>query len=761
MKPEQLNRLMRVNKCMQPWFLRSTNELYENAVRTYYARSSSVLPYNPDSRDTKGRQENPGPVRILKTAERERCGQIGGTYPRTHKQMADQASVANSSNLIETVMQASRRRSMSFSMGAARNYNIYGDSLQSASSSSYSSGMGSVANHLRPKSNDNDDGDMTLFSGRSMSLPPRPPQSALKLGMVGFVKQNPPSRLHHMNALEKSTKVAAKATAAARRNSNNVAEAERLMVIDKALKQRLAVRFDQDNRDESDANTGERRFRFGLGLDLNTKKQHAMGEMRDPSTRFQKLGLGERIKRFERIQFSDGPVTNYAFNRHTGDIKPYHSAQYAQRRQLGFKNVLYTNHRQRNNCNYSTITSMSRELIISPPPLKPLAPMTIRRTQHQQRSLTDGQQNNEEPEGQQKQKKEKRKKQENSETATTSKSKTKVKNMSTSFDAYQNAIDKNKMSRICHQSYIQDKSLRPCPLPALLMKRARKQQQQREQQQHQHENQTPSAPLKLGNQTLVASASQVSAFKPSFRSQHQTIREQSLKHYEEQQAKLIAEQPFGKAGSNSNAHRRKLATASKMTLKGPLIVMATDAATAVKRTCNRPGILSTARKYFPTTNTNLPMAVTATPTLATAIPTPAAGAAITASCPGNAKKNHHQHSRHEQQQINADSSKKHQNLSTATASVAATVSPATIYKPDSASRMLTTPYHPQKRDPVKGAHMEVQQQHQQKQHYHHEYHEQQQQRKQQQQLYQLHQQQQHIQNQRRQFHYQCPWRPSY
>ncbi|EDW78221.2 uncharacterized protein Dwil_GK16291 [Drosophila willistoni] len=573
MKPEQLNRLMRANKRMQPWFLRSTNELFENAVRSYYARSSSVLPYNPDSRDTKGRQENPGPVRTLKAAERERCSHIGGTYPRTHKQMADQASIANSSNLIETVMQASRRRSMSFSMGAARNYNIYGESLLSGSSSSCSSGMGSGVNiidhHLGPKSNrkrlndleipqdDNDNGDMTLFSGRSMSLPPRPLHSALKLGLVSFVKQNPPSRLHHMNALEKSTKVAAaaKATVAARSYSNNVAEAERLMVIDKALKQRLAVRFNQDNRDENDANTGERRFRFGLGLDLNNNKkqqQHAMGEMKDPPTRFQTLGLGERIKQFECIQFADGPVTNYAFNRHAGYIKPYHSAQYAQRKQLGFKNVLHTNHRQRSNCNYSTITSMSRKLIESPPPLRPLAPMVIRRTQHQQRSLTDGQQNNEEePEGQQKQKKKKTKLkeqlQENTETTTTLKSKTKSKKTSTSYDALQIAIDKNKMSRVCRHAHMKDKS-KACPLPAILMKRASKSHQQQQlQEQQQHEKQIPSTPLKLGNQLLMSSTSQVSAYNRAIKSQ--TLREQAL-----EQAQLIAEQPFCRMANNNSSN---------------------------------------------------------------------------------------------------------------------------------------------------------------------------------------------------------------
>lgn len=46
MKPDQLNRLIRANSRMQPWFLRNTTELYESAVRTYYERSSAAIPYS-------------------------------------------------------------------------------------------------------------------------------------------------------------------------------------------------------------------------------------------------------------------------------------------------------------------------------------------------------------------------------------------------------------------------------------------------------------------------------------------------------------------------------------------------------------------------------------------------------------------------------------------------------------------------------------------------------------------------------------------
>jgi len=41
MKPDQINRLIKVNTRMQPWFLRNTSELYESAVRSYYERGYS------------------------------------------------------------------------------------------------------------------------------------------------------------------------------------------------------------------------------------------------------------------------------------------------------------------------------------------------------------------------------------------------------------------------------------------------------------------------------------------------------------------------------------------------------------------------------------------------------------------------------------------------------------------------------------------------------------------------------------------------
>ncbi|EDW65225.1 uncharacterized protein [Drosophila virilis] len=367
MKADQINRLMRVNGRKNLWLLRNTNQLYENAVKSYYERSTSLLPYSPMSQNVKVREENRAPLRIL-TMQRERS--TAPEYPRNHKQMADQAACANSGHLLNTVIQANRRRSMSFSAGGLRMYgkqilNDNGGEGKDSSRPDKSSTNVVSGSNLKGKQQRTDgcvngnNMDLGGFSGRSMSLPPR---TTLELG-VGYALgkgKGPPSCKHHFIAIEKTANAgAASLTKRQRRDYDN--DADKLMVVDEALKQRLAVRFDRQPEDEPST----ARFRLGFGsaglidgrqLPGLPKSYTMRGEQATPhnvikeQTRFQTLG--ERIRQFEVIQFADGPVAYQAFNRRQGyasgriqQIGNKHLPK--QEPCLSFHNVLHTNHRQR------------------------------------------------------------------------------------------------------------------------------------------------------------------------------------------------------------------------------------------------------------------------------------------------------------------------------------------------------------------------------------------------------------------------------
>ncbi|EDX02263.1 uncharacterized protein LOC6525319 [Drosophila yakuba] len=318
MKPDQINRLIKVNTRMQPWFLRNTSELYESAVRTYYERG-----YSSHNRHPRFRTENVGPLRRIKRAEAKPSA--NDIYPRSHIMQADQASAASNSNnsgqFLYSMMQANRSRSMSFT--AARPYaSVYGQSsVRRVASSSCSSGRSSESSRteilvgslrkskarrerksrsMRKSSDSKEDNhllvDMGMFSGRSMSMPPRPSASAL-----GSVAMMPPSRQHHIAAMAKST------LAQGIQMPRNDGDA--LMPVDAALKRRISVLSKLDG--------GRKRSGLGplsSGATANgstiTRNGRQPSEMR---LRFQTLG--DRIKQFEYIQFADGPVATYAFNR--------------------------------------------------------------------------------------------------------------------------------------------------------------------------------------------------------------------------------------------------------------------------------------------------------------------------------------------------------------------------------------------------------------------------------------------------------------
>ncbi|XP_034490159.1 probable basic-leucine zipper transcription factor N [Drosophila innubila] len=376
MKADQLNRFMSVNGRKNLWLLRNTNQLYEHAVKTYYQRSNSLLPYNPKSQEAKTREENRAPVRTL-TSQRERNSMP--EYPRNHQQMAEQATCANSGNLLNTVMQANRRRSMSFT-GSLPSY-IYNNSNNNNNNMEKCTRSGGGNQRLsrerrrERQSSEVDDVvnelDLGILNGRSMSLPPR---STFELGMSFKLNKDkgPPCHKHHINAIEKSTSAAVAALA---RHKN---DPDKLMVVDQALKDRLAVRFDRQSDDEPIP------ARFGLGYgsaaagiidgrplpnvpsqrapttttttmttntNANTNTNTNTNTISKEQTRFQTLG--ERIRQFEVIQFADGPVTYQAFNRRHGygraRVQPLSNDKHIPRQEpcLSFRNVLHTNHRQR------------------------------------------------------------------------------------------------------------------------------------------------------------------------------------------------------------------------------------------------------------------------------------------------------------------------------------------------------------------------------------------------------------------------------
>ncbi|XP_032594265.1 putative mediator of RNA polymerase II transcription subunit 26 isoform X2 [Drosophila grimshawi] len=330
------DRLMRVNGRKNLWLLRNTNKIYDSAVKSYYDRKNSFLACNPIMQSLKVCEEHRAPLR--KTLLE---------YPRNHKQVVEQVNNANSGNLLSTVIQANRRRSMSFSAGGLRMYRgssrEWGNFGSSLASSSTSLGAGNKQRrNMRTAAAemDIDQLNLSVLHGRSMSLPAR---TTLELGMGNASDNNKvrkrdpqPSCRHHLNKIEQSRQ----------RQHSRISDYDyadpQLMVVDEALKQCLAGRFDRQ------AEAGEN---FGKGrlidsLQLKGLSQAAQKEQMRIHT------LGDRIRRFEVIQFADGPVKFQAFNRRqeygSGRIRHLDSKQIPKQPHcLSFHNVLHTNHRQR------------------------------------------------------------------------------------------------------------------------------------------------------------------------------------------------------------------------------------------------------------------------------------------------------------------------------------------------------------------------------------------------------------------------------
>ncbi|EDW51306.1 GM21518 [Drosophila sechellia] len=407
MKPDQLNRLIKVNTRMQPWFLRNTSELYESAVRSYYERGHSS-----HNRHPRFRTENAGPLRRIKRAEAKPSA--NDIYPRSHIMQADQASAASNSNsgqFLYSMMQANRSRSMSFT--AARPYaSVYGQSsVRRVASSSCSSGRSSESSRteflvgsLRKnkakrerqsrsmrKSRDSKEEshlvDMGMFSGRSMSMPSRPSASVL-----GSVAMMPPSRQHHIAAMAKSS--------LAQGIQMPRSDGDSLMPVDAALKRRISVlgKLDGGRKRSGLGPLGSGATRNGSTTAINGQQPT---EMRH---RFQTLG--DRIKQFEYIQFADGPVATYAFNRSqqrpintsirdsprsriekssdtsiNGTTNSTRSNATTRRmevrqqpRQLSFHNVLHANYRQRSRSLESGAVQLRESLESIARPATPLGP---------------------------------------------------------------------------------------------------------------------------------------------------------------------------------------------------------------------------------------------------------------------------------------------------------------------------------------------------------------------------------------------------
>ncbi|XP_033171575.1 uncharacterized protein LOC117148348 isoform X1 [Drosophila mauritiana] len=407
MKPDQLNRLIKVNTRMQPWFLRNTSELYESAVRSYYERGHSS-----HNRHPRFRSENAGPLRRIKRAEAKPSA--SDIYPRSHIMQADQASAASNSNsgqFLYSMMQANRSRSMSFT--AARPYaSVYGQSsVRRVASSSCSSGRSSESSRteflvgsLRKnkakrerqsrsmrKSRDSKEEshlvDMGMFSGRSMSMPSRPSASVL-----GSVAMMPPSRQHHIAAMAKSS--------LAQGIQMPRSDGDSLMPVDAALKRRISVlsKLDGGRKRSGLGPLGSGATRDGSTTAINGQQP---SEMRH---RFQTLG--DRIKQFEYIQFADGPVATYAFNRSqqrpintsirdsprsriekssdrsiNGTTNTTRSNATTRRmevrqqpRQLSFHNVLHANYRQRSRSLESGAVQLRESLESIARPATPLGP---------------------------------------------------------------------------------------------------------------------------------------------------------------------------------------------------------------------------------------------------------------------------------------------------------------------------------------------------------------------------------------------------
>ncbi|ALC48788.1 CG1387 [Drosophila busckii] len=433
MKAEKLNRLMRGNGRKQLWLLRNTNKLYENAVKSYYESNSSLLPYNPASKNARERQENRAPIRTL-TSELLSCSTDGG---RSLKRNQQQNQLIDSGNLLNSVMQANRRRSMSFTAGGVPSYSLYDKSVISASSSSSSGDISSSSGNINgsntkfeqrqqqqqqrqrqrvPAGGGASGGACSsgqqlkvkvnwgaarmLSAGRSVSLPPRTPTLQLELGMGYGPGKGPPSHMHHVGAMEKSTHAAVMAVTQSRES----ADTEQLMVVNKALKQRLALRFkweherqpaelEEQQPEQKTSPSLAAGFHFGAGA-------KSVERLPKELARFQTLG--ERIRQFEHIQFADGPVSQEAFQR-SPDVPTRQLAP--QQASLSFHNVLHTNHRQRiqskpkpaqeqpkpdHKYDYMRTKQKLEQALARAkvPPLEPLRPLARNRQQQQQLNVS-------------------------------------------------------------------------------------------------------------------------------------------------------------------------------------------------------------------------------------------------------------------------------------------------------------------------------------------------------------------------------------
>jgi len=225
-------------------------------------------------------------------------------------------------------------------------------------------------------------GDMGgMFNARSMSLPPLPTAPGSRSGAM-----MPPSRQHHMAAMAKS--------ALAQPLRIPRGEGDSLMPVDAALKRRISVL--------SQLEDGRARTELGHQLSTGTpgtstgtgNSSHITGTGRQPSeTRLRFQTLGDRIKQFEYIQFADGPVATYAFNRSqrrpverssprsriedSMDTTTRRLEVRQQPRQLGFHNVLHANYRQRSQSLESGAVQLMESLAPVSRPETPLGPREI------------------------------------------------------------------------------------------------------------------------------------------------------------------------------------------------------------------------------------------------------------------------------------------------------------------------------------------------------------------------------------------------
>ncbi|XP_017065247.1 uncharacterized protein LOC108103979 [Drosophila eugracilis] len=401
MKPDQLNRLIRVNKRMQPWFLRNTSELYESAIRSYYERGYST------GNHPRFRTENIGPLRRIKKAEIK--PNSADNYPCNHILQADQAAQSNANHFLYTMIQANRPRSISFS--ATRPYaSPYGhSSMRRNASSSCSSGSSSgssrteiIVGSLRKSKAKRErksrslrknrdtmeehldmdmDMDMDMFCNRSSSMPPLPSTPVL-----GARAMMAPCRQHHMAAMAKSL---------AQPMQILQGEGDSLMPVNAALKRRISV---INHLKDGRRNKTELGHKLSTGSTRNGSP--ITGNGRNPTEmRFRFQTLGDRVKQFEYIQFADGPVASYAFNRNqkraitTFRDSPRHRIENTtkkatirrlqvtqQPRQLSFHNILHSNYRQRS----KSLVSGADQLMESLGPITRLAtpkgPQLIGRT---------------------------------------------------------------------------------------------------------------------------------------------------------------------------------------------------------------------------------------------------------------------------------------------------------------------------------------------------------------------------------------------